>query len=132
MKHPAIDPAAAVRSYREKHVNVRRLLMQDPDAQKTATLKTPKEQPIHKLDLPAALREAMAAYQKAHPEAKSLTMVKYMKTVNGNPELVVEDDDPLPAEEHLVAFSHTVSTVSLRSVNIVTHQLVATLAPGKE
>jgi hypothetical protein len=131
MKQPPIDPVAAVRSYREKHVNVRRLLMQDPDAQAGVTLKTPNEQPIHKLDLPAALRDAMAAYQKAHTEVKSLTMVKYMKTVNGNPELVVEDDDPLPAEENLVTFSHTVSAVSIKSVTIVTHQLVATLAAAK-
>jgi hypothetical protein len=128
MKQPRIDPVAAVRSYREKHLNVRRLLMQDPDASAGVTLKTPKEQPIHQLELPAGLREAMAAYQKDHPEAKSLTPVKYMKTVNGNPELVVEDDDPLPNEDHLVTFSHTVSSVSVKSVNIVTHQLVATLA----
>ena len=55
--------------------------------------------------------------------------MKYMKTVNGNPEVVIEDDDPLPAESDLVTFSHTISTMSITSVNIVTHQLVATLEP---
>ena len=51
-----------------------------------------------------------------------------MRITNGSPDLVVEDDSPLPAEGDIVTFSHTVSALSINSVNMVTHQVVATLA----
>jgi hypothetical protein len=125
-----IDPAATTRNYRNNYVNMRAMML-GTETPAGVTLKTPQEQPILHLDLPSALRDAMAAYQKDHPEAALLTAVKYMRTVNGNPELVVEDDAPLPAESDLVTFSHTVTTMSIKSVNIVTHHLVATMAAVK-
>lgn len=125
-----IDPAAITRNYRNNYVNMRAMML-GTETPAGLTLKTPQEQPILHLDLPSALRDAIVAYQKDHPEATSLTAVKYMRTVNGNPELVVEDDSPLPAEGDLVTFSHTVTTVSIKSVNILTHHLVATMAPVK-
>jgi len=54
-----------------------------------------------------------------------------MKIVNRKPEMTFEDDNPLPAEEDLVTFSHTLTAVSLKSASIVTHQFVATLASDK-
>jgi hypothetical protein len=41
---------------------------------------------------------------------------------------VVEDDQPLPAKADLVTFSHTISSVSIKAVSVITHQLVATQA----
>src|SRR4051812_20635365 len=128
---PTIDPREKVRDYRANYVNVRRLLMQTKDAPAGIATATPGERPIEGLDLPADLRKTIADYRKDHTEAKAMAMVKYMKTVNGKPEIVIEDDDPLPAEDHLVTFSHTVTAVSATSVQVVTHQLVATLAPSK-
>ena len=125
---PALDPVTIVRNYRDNYVNMRGLLMQVTNAPAGLILKTSQEQPIMKLDLPAALLDAMSAFQKAYPDAGSLTAVKYMRTVNGAPDLVVEDDAPLPEEGNLVTFSHTVSTAWIKAVTIVSHQLVATLA----
>src|SRR3712207_3241682 len=95
---PPIDPVATVRDIRANYVNMRRLLMQEAPAGSGGTggvpagviVATPQERPIQQLNLPPALVEAMAAYRKAHPEATSLTPVKYMRTVNGEPNLVVE------------------------------------------
>ena len=128
---PVIDPRAQVREYRKNYVNVRRLILQTKDAPADITVKTPKERPIQSLDLPVGLRDVMAEYRQNNPEAKLLTPVKYMKTVNGTPELVIEGDDPLPSEDNLVTFSHTVSALSAKSMLVVTHQVVATLAPSE-
>jgi hypothetical protein len=54
-----------------------------------------------------------------------------MKVVNGKPEIIVEDANPLPAEGDLVTFSHTLSALSIKSASIVTDQLAATLAYDK-
>ncbi len=127
LSFPAIDPAAQIRSYRNNYVNINTL------AQSTATpasmsLMTPSQQPIMDLALPAALRDAMAEFEKNNPDGRRLTAVKYMRITNGSPDIVIEDDSPLPAENDIVTFSHTVSALSVNSAKIVTHQLVATLA----
>jgi hypothetical protein len=129
LSFPAIDPRDRVREYRANYVNVRRLILTDKDTPGGIALHTPADRPISSLDLPTDLSKAIADYQKSDPDATALTYVKYMKTVNGKPEIVIEDDDPLPAEDLLVTFSHTVTAVSARIVQVVTHQLVATLAP---
>ena len=131
LNFPAIDPAAQIRDYRNNYVNISSLVKQSKDAPTNLSLMTPGQQPIQNLDLPAALRQAMADFQADNPDGRPLTPVKYMKVVNGKPELIVEDDNPLPAEEDLVTFSHTLTAVSLKSASIVTHQLVATLASDK-
>jgi len=104
---------------------------QSKDSPTNLSLILPSQQPILNLDLPAALRQAMADFQANNPDGRPLTAVKYMKIVNGKPEIIIEDDNPLPAEEDLVTFSHTLSALSIKSASIVTHQLVATLASDK-
>jgi hypothetical protein len=71
----------------------------------------------------------MAQYQESHPKAPTLVPLKYMRVVNGKPVLVVEDERPLPEEQDLVSFSHSVTTASLEEVSVVVDQLVATLNP---
>ena len=132
LSFPAIDPAAQIRDYRNNYVNINNL------AKTTAmpasmSLMAPSQQSIMNLDLPAALRDAMTLFEKNNSGGRKLTAVKYMRITNGSPDIVIEDDSPLPDENDLVTFSHTVSALSVKSVSIVTHQLVATLAsPGGE
>jgi hypothetical protein len=128
---PTIDPAAQIRDYRNNYVNISSLVKQSKDAPTNLSLMSPDQQPIQNLDLPAALRQGMADFQAGNPDGRPLTPVKYMKIVNGSPEVIIEDDNPLPAEEDLVTFSYTLTAVSLKSASIVTHQLVATLASDK-
>jgi hypothetical protein len=108
---------------------MRSLLMQGSGVPQGVTLLSPQDQPILKLDLPTGLLDAITAFQNGNPQAGTLTAVKYMRTTNGSPDVVVEDDSPLPDQMNLVTFSHTVSTIWIKSANIVTHQIVATLAP---
>lgn len=124
---PAIDPTAQIRDYRNNYVNIHNLA-QTTEMPRSMSLKTPKQQPILKVDLPAALRDAMAQFEKSNPDGRKLTAVKYMRITNGSPDLVIEDDTPLPEENDLVTFSHTVTVLSMKSASTVTHQLVATLA----
>ena len=131
LSFPAIDPAAQIRDYRSNYVNISSLVQQSKDAPTNLSLMTPDQQPIQNLDLPDALRQAMADFQANNPDGRPLTPVKYMKIVNGSPQILVEDDSPLPAEEDLVTFSHTLTAISLKSASIVTHQLVATLSSDK-
>jgi hypothetical protein len=131
LNFPALDPAAQIRDYRNNYINISSLVKQSKDSPTNLSLITPSQQPILNLDLPAALRQAMADFQANNPDGRPLTPVKYMKIVNGKPEIIIEDDTPLPAEEDLVTFSHTLSALSVKSAGIVTHQLVATLASDK-
>jgi hypothetical protein len=123
----AIDPAAQIRDYRTNYVNISGLA-KTTSMPASMTLMTPSQQSIMKLDLPAALGDAMALFQKNNPDGRALTAVKYMRITNGSPDIVIEDDSPLPEENDIVTFSHTVSALSINSVSVVTHQLVATLA----
>src|SRR5215475_8447804 len=102
LSFPAIDPAAQIRDYRTNYVNISSLLTQSKDAPTNLSLMTPDQQPIQNLDLPDALRQAMADFQANNPDGRPLTPVKYMKIVNGSPQTIVEDDSPLLAEEDLV------------------------------
>ena len=125
---PQLDPLSMVREFQANYVNIRSLLMAGTGVPAGTRVGTPADIVIERLDLPPALTAAMAEYQANNPEVKSLTPVKYMRTTNGNPDLVVEDDSPLPAEDAVVTFSFTLSTVSAKVVNIVSHVLVATTA----
>jgi len=124
-----IDPVTTVNDFHNSYVNISTLLQQGTGVPPGVKLLTPQDQPILDLDLPTDLRNAITAFQSSNPQAKSLTAIKYMRTTNGNLDIVIEDERPLPDQNNLVTFSHTVSTVSISSVNMVTHQIVATLAP---
>ena len=127
LNFPAIDPAAQIRDYRNNYVNITTLATTTA-MPASMSLMSPSQQSIMKLDLPTALRDAMAQFENNNPDGRKLTAVKYMRITNGSPDIVIEDDSPLPAENDMVTFSHTVSALSINSVSIVTHQLVATLA----
>ena len=132
LSFPAIDPAAQIRDYRNNYVNIN-TLAKTTAMPASMSLMSTSQQSIMNLDLPVALREAMALFEQKNRDGRRLTAVKYMRITNGSPDIVIEDDSPLPAENDIVTFSHTVSAVSINSANIVTHQLVATLAsPASE
>jgi hypothetical protein len=124
---PAIDPAAQIRDYRANYININ-TLSTTTAMPATMSLMSPSQQSLMNLNLPQALLDAMALFQKNNPDGRTLTAVKYMRITNGSPDIVVEDSSPLPAETDIVTFSHTVSALSINSASIVTHQLVATLA----
>jgi len=124
-----LDPVQLTRDFRTNYVNVRNLLMAGTGVPAGTTLATPTAMAIGTIALPPALTQAMADYQASNPDVTSLTPVKYMRTVNGTPDLVIEDDALLPPEDQMVTFSMTVSTLSIKVVNVVTHVMVATTVP---
>jgi len=123
---PPLDPVQMTRDFQANYVNVRNIMLAGTGVPAGTTVMTPTQMAIGKMSLPPALTQAMADYQASHPEVTSLTPVKYLRTLNGNPDLVIEDDQPLPPEDQMVTFGLTVSTLSIKLANVVTHVLVAT------
>jgi hypothetical protein len=126
---PSIDALGAVRTYRDNYVNFHELFSKITGVPDGVTLLTPDEQPILELDLLPGVRDAMDRYQQLHPKA-TLTPLKFMRMQNGALVLIVEDAQPLPAEQDLVSFSCTVTTTSTEAVVVSMDQLVATLDPS--
>ena len=56
----AIDPAAQIRDYRNNYVSISSLVKHSKDSPTNLSLISPGEHPILNLNLPAALRQAMA------------------------------------------------------------------------
>jgi hypothetical protein len=132
LSFPAIDAAAHIRDFRNNYVNFNGLAKNKALPAVTSLL-SPSQQAILDVGLPPALLDAMAEFQKNNAGGRALTPVKYMKIVDGVPVLVIEDESPLPAEEDIATFSHTVTSLSLGSAKVVTHNLVATMASsGRE
>ena len=130
LSFPAIDAAAEIRDFRNNYVNFNGLA-KTADLPKTISLLSPSEKSIMDVGLPAALLDVMGEFQKTTAGGRPLTPEKYMRIIDGVPDLVVEDERPLPAEEDIATFSHTVTSLSLGSAKVVTHNLVATMASNE-
>ena len=127
LSFPALDAAAQVRDFRDHYVNFNGLA-KTTVLPASISLQSPSQKSIMDVGLPAALLDVMAEFQKTTGAGRPLTPVKYMRIINGVPDLIIEDDSPLPAEEDIATFSHTVTSLSLGSAKVVTHNLVATMA----
>lgn len=88
------------------------------------TLETPAQRPLSESDLPPALRELAAGYRKEHAGDEPV-LVKYMRIVDGEPELVVEDEADLPPDDELLTLSQTVTLNDADRVHVVTDLFVA-------
>jgi hypothetical protein len=66
----------------------------------------------------------LAEYRKANPGLK-IVIVKYMRTVNGVPETVVDDGLELPPEDEFLSLSQTVTLSTRDHIRVVTEIIVA-------
>jgi hypothetical protein len=118
------DPLEFIRRFRRNYVNFHGLWRAAGKAPPGVELRTPSERPIVEDDLPAGLRALLAEHREHDPRGE-LAYLKYMRTVDGRPVLIVEDESGLPEEDELLTVSHTVTLVTSDRARVVTDLLVA-------
>jgi hypothetical protein len=118
------DPLALLRRFRRTYTNYYALWTSTGEVPEGVTLRRPSEHPLTEDQLPAALRAVLDQYRKAHPNL-DVTLLKYMRTVNGRPELVVEDEEDLPPDEALLTLSQTTTANAHDTLQVVTDLVVA-------
>jgi hypothetical protein len=121
---PAPDPVDLLLRFRAGYRNYHTLVANADELPKDVVVETPATRPLDEQELPEALRRLLEDYRKEHPDEK-LELLKYMRLVNGAPELVVEDDLDLPPPEELMTLSQTVTLNTSETVHVVTDIFVA-------
>ena len=118
------DPREFIRQYIKGYVNLRALWTRVEKLPEDARLSTAAETPISAADLPERARALLDDFRAQRPKA-NITFVKHVRTVNGKPVQVVDDDQGLPAEDELLSLSHTVTINTSDYVRVVTDMYVA-------
>ena len=122
-----LDPRAFIQSYRANYVNLYMLWRQGAAAPPGVRVHTPAERPLRVEELPEDLRRI--ASEIAGP-GRSIELMKYLRTEDGRPSELVEDERGLPDEQCLVTLSRTISVVEAERVRIVTEVYAGQLSEG--
>jgi hypothetical protein len=118
-----LDPRAFMREFRRTYVNFFTLWTRVERAVPAGVqLSTPAERPITDADLPDDLRALVATFRDQR--RLRIAWVKFMRTVNGRPAQVVEDERPLPGEERLISVSRTLTLATGEELRVVTELFV--------
>ena len=120
---PRLDPQALLRDFRQSYTNFHQLWTTTGTIPEGVTLSTPQEQPLSER-LPAALKEQLESFRKAYPRQK-ITLLKYMRLVDGRIDTVIEDETALPDDEHLMTFSQTITLNSSEAAMVIADLFVA-------
>lgn len=120
-----VDPIDFVRMFRESYVNYHRVWTAAGSVPDGIELRSPHKYPIEVSELPDDLRRQIELFQERRGD-EQLELVKHMRTVDGRPVLVVEDQSDLPDDDEFVSFSVTIATSSADE-----HQIVSDLVVGR-
>lgn len=121
-REQALDPAELLSRFRRSYRNYYSLWTETGQVPEGVTLVTPEKFGLGVERMPEGARRALEAYQEQNGR---VTLLKYLRIVDGEPELVVEDETELPPEEQLVTVSETVTLNSADQVHVVTDLFVA-------
>lgn len=121
---PPPDPGELLRRFRSTYTNYYTLWTETGSTPDGVELRTPERHPLAEHELPPALQEQLQAYRRAHPD-RTIVLIKHMRSVNGSPRVVIEDERDLPEEAHLLTFSQTVTLNAADTVEIITDLYVA-------
>jgi hypothetical protein len=121
---PAPDPVDLLNRFRASYRNYHTLVASTDEPSPDIAVETPASHPFGEGQLPEGVRRLVETYRVDHPDEK-IELLKYMRLVNGAPELVVEDDLDLPPTEELVTLSQTVTLNTSECVHVVTDLFVA-------
>jgi hypothetical protein len=113
-----------IRRFRATYRNLYRLWRGAASRPASAALHTPQERPLTVSELPDQVRRLVAEHQKQHPDRR-LTFIKHLRTENGKPVLVVEDDSDLPLENAILTTSQTVTLNTAETLRVITDVFVA-------
>ena len=128
---PQPDPALLVQSFRSNYMVISRAIAQ-PEAglaaeEQVAEIATPYRRPIDEAAMPDAVRALLDAYRAEHGGVK-VSWEKHLRTENGEPVLVVEDERELPGDREFISVSATATLTTADTVRIVTDLYVGRLA----
>jgi hypothetical protein len=118
------EPRELIRRFRASYQNLSRRWRGAGGLPPGVTLHTPQERPLTEVELPEPVRRLVAEHREQRP-GRRLTFVKHLRTVNGEPVLVVEDDSDLPPEDAILTASQTVTLNTADSLHVVTDVFVA-------
>lgn len=76
--------------------------------------------------LPEAVRALVDEYRAAHP-GRPIRWEKHMRTVDGQPVVVVDDGQELPADDDFVSVSFTATLAAADAARVVTDVVVGRL-----
>jgi hypothetical protein len=115
MEESPFDPRVFLRRFHQHYVNFARLWKRFgvPDG---IVLRDPAVEPV--TPAPAALASAVDAILR--DQGTGVRFVKHMRSVNGKPSIVVEDESDLPPVEELVVMTFTTSVVTSATHRVVT------------
>jgi len=122
MEESPFDPRVFLRRFHQHYVNFARLWKRfgAPDG---VVLRDPATQPIAP---PSAAAIAAAFDAVLEERGADVRFVKYMRSVNGKPSVVVEDESDLPPVETIVVVTLTTSVVTA-----IAHRVVTDVYVGK-
>lgn len=119
-----LNPREEIRRFIKTYINYFNFWKKGDATPEEVTLTTPAKYPLREKDLPNSLKELIAEFRRSHP-TKKIAFIKYMRSVNGKPELVVEDETGLPEEDNILTISRTVTINTADFVKVVTELFVA-------
>ena len=120
----APDPLDLLSRFRATYRNFFALSATSVEVPEGVVVETPATRELTESDLPEGVRQLLETYREAHPDEK-IVLLKYMRLVNGEPEVVVEDESGLPPVDELVTLSQTVTLNTSDRVEVITDLFVA-------
>jgi hypothetical protein len=123
-KKSSHDSTLFIRKLQQNYINFYKLQAAIGHPVEGVTVYNPKEKPILVKQLPPGIRAQLQEYKKSHPK-QEITLVKFMRTVNGKPELLIEDESDLPSESQILSISQTITVNTDELIKVVTDLLIA-------
>lgn len=118
------EPILFIRKLQQNYINYYKLQAATGRPVEGVTVRHPKEKPILVKELPPGIRLQLQEYKDSHPE-QEITLVKFMRTVNGKPELIIEDESDLPSETQILTISQTITVNTDELIKVITDLLIA-------
>jgi len=118
------EPILFIRKLQQNYINYYKLQAATGQPVEGVTVYHPKEKPILVKQLPPGIRAQLQEYKDNYPE-QEIRLVKFMRSVNGKPELLIEDESDLPSESQILSISQTITVNTDELIRVITDLLIA-------
>ena len=123
-KESSPEPVLFIRKLQQNYINYYKLQAATGQPVEGVTVYHPKEKPILVKQLPPGIRAQLQEYKDNYPE-QEIRLVKFMRSVNGKPELLIEDESDLPSESQILSISQTITVNTDELIRVITDLLIA-------
>jgi len=123
-KESSPEPVLFIRKLQQNYINYYKLQVATGRPVEGVTVYHPKEKPILVKQLPPGIRAQLQEYKDNYPE-QEIRLVKFMRSVNGKPELLIEDESDLPSESQILSISQTITVNTDELIRVITDLLIA-------